>query len=248
MELKLKRIVILMDKFVRKKKSGVKIKKKIVEKEEIVVYTDGACVNNGKSDARAGYGVYFGKNDDRNVSERYSGPQTNNVAELLAIIRALTILKEEIEEGRTVKIYSDSKYAIRCCTTYGKKCYDKGWRHPNKPRAPLPNKELVEVAYMFCKDYWDKNLLFIHIKAHTGLKDVHSIGNDNADRLANEAIGVDWKKKEDSEKNKRIYLKVPYGEKEDVKKLGGRWDMNRKKWYIMKGNRHMTQCMGRWGE
>jgi len=33
-----------------------------------------------------------------------------------------------------------------------------------------------------------------------------------------------------------------------VKKLGGRWDMNRKKWYIMKGNRHLTQCMGRWGE
>ena len=81
-----------------------------------MVYTDGACVNNGKPDARAGYGVYFGKGDERNVSERYKGPQTNNVAEILAIIRALTILKEEIEGGRKVKIYSDSKYAIRCCS------------------------------------------------------------------------------------------------------------------------------------
>ena len=51
-----------MDKFVTKKKSGVKIKRKVI-KEEIVVYTDGACVNNGKRDARAGYGVYFGEGD-----------------------------------------------------------------------------------------------------------------------------------------------------------------------------------------
>ena len=86
-----------MDKFVTKKKSGVKIKRRVIKQEEIVVYTDGACVNNGKPDARAGYGVYFGKGDERNVSERYKGPQTNNVAEILAIIRALTILKEEID-------------------------------------------------------------------------------------------------------------------------------------------------------
>ena len=59
-----------MDKFVTKKKSGVKIKRKVI-KEEIVVYTDGACVNNGKPDARAGYGVYFGEGDKRNVSESY---------------------------------------------------------------------------------------------------------------------------------------------------------------------------------
>ncbi len=235
-----------MDKFVKVKKSGVKLKRRANE-EEIIVYTDGACVNNGKPDARAGYGIYFGPSDERNISERYSGPQTNNVAELLAIIRALTILKENIEEGTEVKIYSDSKYAIRCCTTYGAKCYNKNWNNPNKPRVPLPNKELVKTAYMFCKNYTNTNLEFIHIKAHTGLNDKHSMGNENADRLANEAIGVDWKKKEDGERNKRIYLKVPYGEKEDVKKLGGRWDINNKKWYIMKGNRHLTQCMGRWG-
>ena len=132
--------------------------------------------------------------------------------------------------------------------TYGEKCYNKGWRNPNKPRAPLPNAELVKTAYMFCKDYTGENLEFIHIRAHTGAQDIHSIGNDNADRLANEAIGVDWKKKEESEKGKRIYLKVPYGDKEDVKKLGGRWDVNRRSWYVMKGNKHMTQLMGRWGE
>ena len=236
-----------MDKFVTRKKTGIVNKKRNYEAEEINVYTDGACVNNGKADARAGYGVFFGEQDDRNVSERYKGPQTNNVAELLAIIRALTILKYEIETGRRVVIYSDSRYAIRCCTTYGEKCYLKNWKNPNKPRAPIPNLELVQTAYMFCKDYVGHNLEFKHIRAHTGNQDKHSIGNDNADRLANEAIGVDWKDKEEKEKDRRIYVKVPYGEKEDVKRLGGRWDVNKRSWYVMKGNKHMTQIMGRWG-
>ena len=43
---------------------------------------------------------YFLGNKMIGMSERYKGPQTNNVAELLAIIRALTILKYEIETGR----------------------------------------------------------------------------------------------------------------------------------------------------
>ena len=29
----------------------------------INVYTDGACINNGKSNALSGYGIYFGVND-----------------------------------------------------------------------------------------------------------------------------------------------------------------------------------------
>ena len=78
-----------MDNFIIKKSTS----KKKEEKKGINVYTDGACVDNGKPYARAGYGVYFGKNDSRNVSESYKGLQTNNVAELLAIIKAMTILK-----------------------------------------------------------------------------------------------------------------------------------------------------------
>ena len=35
-----------------------------------------------------------------------------------------------------------------------------------------------------------KNVKLIHIKAHTGLKDEHSIGNEHADTLAGEAIGI----------------------------------------------------------
>jgi len=220
------------------------VKKEKIEIEEINVYTDGACVDNGKPYARAGYGVYFGEGDGRNVSESYKGLQTNNVAELLAIIKALTILKNEIIEGKKVNIYSDSKYAIRCCTTYGKKCHKNNWINPNSRNKPIPNLEIVQVAYIFCKDF--ENINFVHIRAHTGLPDVHSVGNDNADRLANEAVGINYNKMSNGRK-KRIYLKVPYDEKDEAKKMGARWDMNKKKWYYEEGNRRAVQLMGRWG-
>ena len=48
------------------------------EEEPIYVYIDGACTNNGRSNASRIW-CYFEKDDPRNVSEAYNGPQTNNV-------------------------------------------------------------------------------------------------------------------------------------------------------------------------
>ena len=40
--------------------------------------------------------------------------------------------------------------------------------------------------------YKDKlNIQFIHVKAHTNNTDIHSLGNDNADKLANLAIQLE---------------------------------------------------------
>ena len=209
-----------MDNFVIRKNTKPLSNNKIIN-----VYTDGACSNNGRPDARAGFGIWFGNNDERNVSESFTGPQTNNRAELLAIIRALTILRDEIEQGQQVMIYSDSSYSIRCCTTYGEKMSKKGWQMKGND---IPNRELVEVAYNFVKKY--NNIKFTHIRAHTGLEDEHSIGNDNADRLANLSIGIESCPYQRI-KNK-IYLKVPYDEKDEAKKMGAKWDKSKKRWYI----------------
>ena len=35
------------------------------------VHTDGACSNNGRPNAKAGLGIYFGPDDPRNSSESY---------------------------------------------------------------------------------------------------------------------------------------------------------------------------------
>ena len=85
----------------------------------IIVFTDGACSNNGKPSAKAGIGVYFDKDDVRNVSKRIIGKQSNNTAELSAVIEVFKILKKEIDSKEQIIIYSDSEYTIKCCGTYG---------------------------------------------------------------------------------------------------------------------------------
>jgi len=198
--------------------------------EEIIesdyyVYTDGACSNNGRENAMAGIGIFLGQDDPRNVSELVEGKQSNNTAELTALIKTWPIIEKDVLDGKKVTIVSDSIYAIRCVSSYGEKCAQNCWK------KDIPNKELVKMAYEIYKNH--KNIDFMHIKAHTDNKDVHSIGNDGADRLANKAIGLDSCPYTSPEK---IYLNVSYHEKDRVKALGGRWDPKKKKWYIFNDN------------
>jgi len=145
------------------------------------VYTDGSCSNNGQANAQAGIGIYFGENDPRNISQRVQGKQTNNTAEVGAIVHLYTIVKDDIEAGKRIGIVSDSEYAIRCVTSYGKKCEEKGW-------PDIPNKDLVKKVYTLYKN--TPNVTFFHVMAHTEKQDIHSTGNDGADKLANAAIGL----------------------------------------------------------
>jgi ribonuclease HI len=147
------------------------------------VYTDGACSNNGKYNALAGIGIFFGIDDKRNISKKIEGKQTNNTAELSAIIEAYYIIENDIINGQKISIVSDSEYAIKCVSSYGEKCSKKGWN------LDMPNKELVRIVYDMYKD--KPNVQFIHIKAHTNNTDIHSFGNDNADKLANIAISLE---------------------------------------------------------
>ncbi|EIM91578.1 ribonuclease H-like protein [Stereum hirsutum FP-91666 SS1] len=83
------------------------------------VYTDGACRNNqGKAlkkgpPPKAGLGVWWGPNDPRNVCERCPGEQTNNRAELIAIIRVLEMTPQS---QKRIRIKTDSKYCINCAS------------------------------------------------------------------------------------------------------------------------------------
>ena len=73
------------------------------------------CSNNGKNKAKAGIGVYFGDNDKRNISKICKGNQTNNNAELTAILEAINICKNI---NKNVIIYTNSKYSINCYTEW----------------------------------------------------------------------------------------------------------------------------------
>ena len=144
---------------------------------DVIVYTDGACIQNGRAGAIGGIGIYFGPDDTRNVSERIEGKCTNNISEISAVIKAIQLIIPEMP--KQVGIYTDSTYAILCATTYGEKCAKKGW--PND----IPNLLLVKELYSLVNEHGIK---LVHVSAHTGAQDAHSVGNHNADQLASLAI------------------------------------------------------------
>ncbi|KAM8726218.1 ribonuclease H1 isoform 3-T3 [Acanthopagrus schlegelii] len=78
--------------------------------DAVVVYTDGCCTANGQRGARAGIGVYWGRNHPLNVADRLQGRQTNQRAELQAACRALEQAKEK--NIKKLVLYTDSKFTI----------------------------------------------------------------------------------------------------------------------------------------
>jgi ribonuclease HI len=143
-----------------------------------IIFTDGACIHNGYPNAKAGIGVFFGVNDPRNISTRVRGKQSNNTAELTAVIEAIRII---LPITTPVLIVSDSIYAIRCATTYGKTNSKGGWK------KDIPNKELVKSLYELVSSN-SQYIQFRHIMAHTGSQDPYSIGNEYADTLATNSL------------------------------------------------------------
>ena len=140
------------------------------------IYTDGSCKRNGKHNPDAGIGIFFGHNDVRNVSRKIYGKQTNNSAELSAVIAVHDIIQNEVHAGETFTIVTDSEYVIKCVTTYGERMSKNEWK------KDIPNKELVKVAYDMYKNH--SSILFMHTIAHTKDKSIHAIGNAEADLLA----------------------------------------------------------------
>ena len=189
------------------------------------VYTDGSCVNNGAVNARAGYAVYFGEGDSRNEYAQVEGKQTNNTGELTGFIRAIELCEDTLKKRQIVNIHTDSEYVIKCVSGYGAKLAGNDWK-TSKGKIP-PNKELVQRAYILNQTYKDY-IKIHHIKAHTTNDDCHSIGNREADRLANLAVGII-----SDDKPEKIYLDISFNKKDKAKELGARWDTNAKKWYYM---------------
>jgi ribonuclease HI len=154
------------------------------------------------------------------------------------MIRALEILKKEIEDKRTINIYTDSEYVMKCSGSYGEKLAKNNWK-TKEDKIP-PNLKLLQKIY----ELYHGNKKYIkihHIKAHTNLSDKHSIGNSQADRLANLAVNPNFEERDDDicgfknlpvvASSAKNFVSVSYTYKDAVKKLGCKWDMNKKKWY-----------------
>ena len=152
------------------------------------VYTDGSCINNGTPKASGGIGIYYedGTKISRPLAKSYR--QTNNVAELEAI---LVVLRNQVNSGSSsditpvspsditpvspsdITIVTDSEYSIREISNTHERSGD------------YPNKSLICEA----RDLIARlpGVALMHVRAHTGKLDRHSVGNSIADQLALEA-------------------------------------------------------------
>lgn len=113
---------------------------------------------------------------------------TNQRAELVAIINAFRLLKEQLrEESRIprldIEIFSDSKYAIGCMTEWAYKWERNGWRHSDG--TPVANWKLIKRTL----DLEDEFLDFARVK-YTWIPRSENVV---ADELCNEAMDAEWR-------------------------------------------------------
>jgi len=146
--------------------------------KSIVVYTDGSCIDNGKVNAKGGVGVWFGADDKRNLSEKLTGKQTNQRAELMGPILALQIL----EKYQDVEIRTDSMYTINCVTNWSKRWVKNNWKTQNG--KDVENQDLIKTLLGLMKNR-SGITNYKHVRGHSG-----HYGNDKADLLAKAATSI----------------------------------------------------------
>lgn len=142
-----------------------------VYERPIVIYTDGSSKGNP---GPGGFGVVMESGGhSRRISEGYRCT-TNNRMELLAIIRALEVLKQPCSN---VTVHSDSKYVVDAVA--------KGWVFQWEKKG-FKKKKNVDLWKRFLELYRKHGVTMKWVKGHAG-----DPRNEECDRLAVEAAEGD---------------------------------------------------------
>lgn len=150
---------------------------------EITAYTDGSLMRKGKN-IFCGYGIYFLDNVYKSISRKFTHePITNNRAELYAILKTIIITniidnKRRLTNSPRINkltIYSDSEYSV--------KTYNEWLPKWLKNKKEYMNPDIINETMDHMKNASFKVVL-IHVRAHTGKSDPHSLANEIVDDLA----------------------------------------------------------------
>ena len=139
-----------------------------IPEEEMTIYTDSSCTNNGKLNAKCGGGIWAGWDSNINSHLSIPGPsQSNQVGELAAVVRAL----ELAPSYAPLTIVTDSRYVIDGLTQNLTDWEDRGW-------IEVKNQEWFKrAAYLLRKR--SAPTAFRWVKGHSGEE-----GNEESDALA----------------------------------------------------------------
>ncbi|TKW51190.1 Ribonuclease H [Colletotrichum tanaceti] len=141
------------------------------DSSECLIYTDGACFDNGAADARGGCGIFFKPTyiNDQSGSVAFKledrGPDgkahrhTSNRAELRAVIAALRYRAWQSEGFRSVVIATDSTYVVNGATGWAPAWIRKGWQLSTG--APVKNRDLWEALLLDVEKLYDRG---VHVR------------------------------------------------------------------------------------
>jgi ribonuclease HI len=139
------------------KKSGAPVD------SDVDIWTDGACSNNGKANAKASWAFVAGEHEEAGLVD---GKQTNNRGEALSIYYAL---RWAAEKGvRNVRLHSDSQITLHGVI-----------KHPEKVKE---NRDIFQKIH----DVVNENNLsidYVKVLGHSG-----DVNNERADRLATSLV------------------------------------------------------------
>ncbi len=141
----------------------------------VEVFTDGSCEHNGSTKSVAAYGIWFGRQDRRNIGARVPGEvQSNQVAEIVAVEEAA----KRVSPWSPMHIVSDSRFVVDGLTTYLPAWEDRGW------------------LGVKCAAYFQRAVAHLRaraavttlrwVKGHSGVE-----GNEGADALAKTGLERD---------------------------------------------------------
>ncbi len=156
------------------------------------IFTDGACSDNGKRTAKAGYGVHVYTDPRLDISQRLmqNEPQTNNRAELRGIQAAFDLIDQHgstwLGNHTEIKVWSDSEYSIHCLTKWAKGWKAHGWKKSDG--GLIQNIDLIRPLYERLERM--PRVRLQHVRAHqAALKGEFPFdGNHKADQLATQSL------------------------------------------------------------
>lgn len=120
---------------------------------QLLIYVDGACLDNGQPTARAGCAFVFGSHDggyssfrleNRGPADQQLRKQTSNRAELRAVIAALRYRHWKGEGFNSLVIATDSEYVVEGATNRVRGWMRRGWKTTGTG-ASVKNQDLWKV-------------------------------------------------------------------------------------------------------